>query len=90
MSLALSNTKTDEKVGNAAQKVCQFFPDASVEKILYVPELNPNRGSVERLSSYNWIRNGEHCIIPSATGCSKTWLASALLNTGVGREIQTC
>lgn len=57
-----------------------FYPDACIEQIMYSSERNLSRASVERLANCDWIRNGEHCIFTGATGCGKTWLASALMN----------
>lgn len=68
------------KLATQIKKSCSFYPDACIEKVLYHPDRCLNRAYVERLASCDWIRNGEHCIITGATGCGKTWLASALMN----------
>ena len=60
-----------------------LHPDACIENTLYAPDRNLNRGLIERLAGCDWIRNGEHCVITSATGSGKTWLASALMNAAI-------
>lgn len=68
------------KLATQIKKTCSFYPDACIERVLYLPERGLSQAFVERLAICDWIRNGEHCIITGATGCGKTWLASALMN----------
>ena len=71
------------KVAARSKKSACFYPDACIENTLYAPDRKLNRGLIERLASCDWNRNGEHCVITGATGCGKTWLASALMNGAI-------
>lgn len=54
--------------------------DACIENVDYEPSRGLNPSMINTLSTCDWIRSAQNCIITGMTGCGKTWLASALGN----------
>lgn len=52
--------------------------DASIEAINWRVRRGIDRAVIEQLSTCEWIRYGQNCIITGATGLGKSWLACAL------------
>jgi DNA replication protein DnaC len=60
------------------QKQARFRYPASVEELNFDARRGLNRAQIADLSQGNYIRNGESVLITGATGCGKSFLASAL------------
>lgn len=54
--------------------------DACVENVDYEAKRGLSPAMIKTLSTCDWIRNAQNCIITGMTGCGKTWIASALGN----------
>jgi len=52
--------------------------DASIEAINWRVHRGIDRAVMDQLSTCEWIRYGQNCIITGATGLGKSWLACAL------------
>lgn len=52
--------------------------DASIEAINWRVPRGIDRAVIDQLSTCEWIRYGQNCIITGATGLGKSWLACAL------------
>ncbi len=60
------------------QKQAKFRYKASVEELNYDARRGLNKSQIADLATGNYIRNGESILITGATGCGKSFLASAL------------
>ena len=56
----------------------RFRYQAAVEEIAYLPTRNLDKNQVLRLADLSFIERGENILITGATGCGKSFLASAL------------
>jgi DNA replication protein DnaC len=52
--------------------------NACIEDIDWRVERGLERAVIDQLSTSQWVRYGQHCIITGATGMGKSWLACAL------------
>lgn len=68
-----TNRRSQINVKNA-----HFRYQATVEGIDYHPDRNLNKSQVQTLASCNFIEKGENLIITGATGCGKSYIATAL------------
>ncbi len=62
----------------AAIKAAKFRYQAAIEEIQYLPERNLDRNLMLRLAESRFIAKGENVFITGATGCGKSYIASAL------------
>jgi DNA replication protein DnaC len=60
------------------QKNAKFRYRASIEEIDYSPERGINKDLLTRLATCEYITKGESVLISGATGCGKSFIASAL------------
>jgi DNA replication protein DnaC len=58
----------------------KFRYQASIEEFTYSAERALSKDQVSRLATGNYIKNGEAVLITGATGCGKSFIASALGN----------
>lgn len=72
-SLYRTNRKTQVYVKDA-----RFRYQANIEGIDYHPDRNLNKNQLQSLASCNFINKGENVIITGATGCGKSYIATAL------------
>lgn len=56
----------------------RFRYQAAIEEITYQPSRNLDKNQVLRLADLSFIERGENVLITGATGCGKSFLASAL------------
>jgi DNA replication protein DnaC len=68
-----SNSRTDR-----LRKGARFRYQASVEELLYGSSRGVDRSQVTHLATGGYIEKGESVLITGATGCGKSFLASAL------------
>jgi DNA replication protein DnaC len=68
-----TNRKTQKYVKDA-----RFRYQATLEGIDYHPERNLNKNQLLTLASCSFIKRGENVIITGATGCGKSYIATAL------------
>lgn len=68
-----TNRKTQIYVKDA-----RFRYQANVEGIDYHPDRNLNKNHLQALASCSFIDKGENVIITGATGCGKSYIATAL------------
>lgn len=59
-------------------KNANFRYQSSLQEIAYPPERGSIQNTIQILSSCEYIRNGEAVLITGATGCGKSYIASAL------------
>lgn len=57
-----------------------YFPQADLMDVLYKPERHINAALVDRLATDQYIKDSLNIMIMSATGCGKTFFASAFGN----------
>jgi DNA replication protein DnaC len=62
----------------ASIRVAKFRYQASIEEIKYLPERNLDKNLVLRLSDASFIKRAENVFITGATGCGKSYIASAM------------
>jgi len=62
----------------AAIRAAKFRYQASIEEIRYLPERNLDKHLMLRLAETNFIAKAENVFITGATGCGKSYIASAL------------
>lgn len=60
------------------QRNARFRYKASIEEIDYNPQREINRGLITSLATCDYITKGEAILITGATGCGKSFIASAL------------
>jgi DNA replication protein DnaC len=72
-SLYRTNRKTQVYVKDA-----RFRYQATIEGIDYHPDRNLNKNQLQSLASCSFIDKGENVIITGATGCGKSYIATAL------------
>ena len=60
------------------QKNARFRYKASAEELLYDPSRGMDKALISQLLTGNYIEKGEPVLITGATGCGKSFLASAL------------
>lgn len=59
-------------------KNARFRYQASLEELSYDPSRNLDKNLITDLATCQYVANGESLIITGATGCGKSYLASAL------------
>jgi DNA replication protein DnaC len=62
----------------SAVRSARFRYQAAVEEIDYLPGRNLDRNQVQRLADLSFIGRAENVLITGATGCGKSFVASAL------------
>lgn len=62
----------------AAIRAAKFRYQASIEEIQYLPERNLDKNIMLRLAGSHFIAKAENIFITGATGCGKSYIASAL------------
>ena len=62
----------------ASIRVAKFRYQAAIEEIQYLPERNLDKNLMLRLSDASYIKRAENLFITGATGCGKSYIASAL------------
>ena len=60
------------------RKNAKFRYQASIEEIDYAPERGVNKNLISSLATCDYITKGESVLITGATGCGKSFIASAL------------
>lgn len=63
---------------NRLQKTARFRYQASIEEIRYDASRGINKGIISELATGNYLAKGESVLITGATGCGKSFIASAL------------
>jgi DNA replication protein DnaC len=69
--------RQNRKVKNAVRQA-QFRYQAAIEEIQYLPQRNLDKTLMLRLADASFITRSENIIITGATGCGKSFLATAL------------
>lgn len=64
--------------GTAAIKNAKFRYQASLQEVNFKPDRNLSKQAIATLSDCSFINRGENLIITGATGCGKSFLASAI------------
>jgi DNA replication protein DnaC len=59
-------------------KGAKFRYKASIDELNYDPERKLDKNLMLRLSSCNWVENGEDILVTGATGVGKSYIGSAL------------
>lgn len=80
MELLLQHEQ-DERQNNRFIRLlrnARFRYQASLEEVNYDPLRGINKGQINELSTCKFIQKGESILISGATGCGKSYLASAL------------
>jgi DNA replication protein DnaC len=83
MAAYLTDAEWDERYNRklaALIKRGRFRYQAVLESLNFRPERNLDKNLILRLSNCDWIRKKENIIITGATGCGKSYIASALGN----------
>ena len=77
----LVDMEYDSRTNNTIQKnikMAKFYDsNANINDVDYRPERNIDRGTIESLSTNEYVKNGLNIIIVGASGCGKTWLGCA-------------
>jgi DNA replication protein DnaC len=68
-----NNRRTDRLI-----QLAKFRYQASISEINYLPSRNLDRTTVASLSDNGYIKKGDFVVITGATGCGKSYLATAL------------
>jgi DNA replication protein DnaC len=68
-----NNRRTDRLI-----QLARFRYQASISEINYLPSRNLDRTTVASLSDNEYIKKGDFVVITGATGCGKSYLATAL------------
>lgn len=63
---------------NRLKHQAKFRYQASVEELSYTPERALHSDQISKLATGNYIKNGEAVLVTGATGCGKSFVASAL------------
>jgi len=64
------------------------YKDACMSLIDYKAPRGLKRVKLQSLAECDWIRNHQNCIITGATGCGKSYIASALANAACLQRFQ--
>jgi DNA replication protein DnaC len=59
-------------------RAAKFRYQASVEEIEFVPQRNLDKNTIMRLADVAFIKRSENVLITGATGCGKSYIASAI------------
>lgn len=74
------NDKENRKLARLLKAAKLKYPNACYEEIDFNPKRGLDRQLFANLSTCDWVRNNQNLFLTGATGCGKTWLASALGN----------
>jgi DNA replication protein DnaC len=59
-------------------RAAKFRYQAAIEEIEYLPQRNLDKNTILRLADNAFIKRGENVLITGATGCGKSFIASAI------------
>jgi DNA replication protein DnaC len=62
----------------ATIRAAKFRYQAAVEEIEYLPQRNLDKNTILRLADSSFIKRSENVLITGATGCGKSYIASAI------------
>ena len=71
------NVRQDNKQARLVKHANLLCSNACLEDIDFDTDRGLSRSVIANLSSCEWIRNGQFLFITGASGCGKTWIASA-------------
>lgn len=74
------NFKENKRLARLLKSAKLKYPNACYEEIDFSPKRGIDRQLIANLSTCNWINNNHNLFLTGATGCGKTWLASAFGN----------
>lgn len=75
-------------IENLKRKATVKLNEARVSDILFLPERDIDRNLIYKLSQCNYIKDKLNVIITGATGAGKTYMACALINAAIDKEIR--
>ena len=78
----------NRNIDNLKRKAGVKIQDASIKDVLYLPEREIDRNLIYKLAQCNFINDRLNVIITGATGAGKTYLACALANAAIDKEIR--
>lgn len=79
----------NRNIENIKRKATIKIPSAKTGDILFLPEREIDKNLVYNLVECDYIKNKFNVIITGATGAGKTFLACALLNAAIEKEIRS-
>jgi len=74
------NDRENRKLARLLKTAKLKYSNACYEEIDFSPKRGLDRQLIANLSTCNWVKNNQNLFLMGATGCGKTWLASALGN----------
>lgn len=72
--------RTEKALARRLSDAAVRHADACMSQIDFKSPRGLKRAQILTLGNCDWIRAHQNCIITGATGCGKTWIASALTN----------